>query len=1008
MKIKTDVLKSIARIIAAPVLILLAGILSVVTVYNHILSGAAEKRAYRLLAESAMTQSVAMDERVRSSFHQLDLIGAGLDWSGDIYSSESVLDDLKGFAAESRFKTLAVAGKDGRMLYQNGSVVNCSDRLYLQKVLSGSENINYVSNGRMSGDKVFVLAVPVYAGEHVIGAVVATKTLGDISRELESMGEKNKQYNFLCYESGEVVAVPIGNALLIKPGDNIDDYFKGFRDASETQENTVNEYKCGDDEYYGIYTRSALDDIYIFSVADRKYISELAGTYNKLSVALVIVVMFFAFSTTIVIIIRLRRRISIAKTEELERRKKLEKYYEFQSKRSSERADLLGSLHLNLTQNVCIDGKGSIAQIEKFKKYKTVDGLCDALANALYPMDRVRYMEYMSRSAMINAFENGKVTIHDDFLIYNENRYVWLRILINLIRNPITDDLEGLIYGIRINREKRLSQIAKKLIIDEFEGVALIDAISGKVVGIEQLESGEILPEKISNSGVDYDEVAEETLKLYLHNDELDEALEGFSFKKIKAELSANPLYNVTIHIIKGTSPRYYQTEFSYLDSRKESILVICEEITDIVANKIDVMTGLYHSVAFYEEVEEWIKKNPGKKYRIQRYNLDGFRNINGLYGYEEGNKLLRSIGRYMRKRNVGGSFAAHLNSDHFIRFCPEDYMSPEECYKSFLKEFKNYALKYPLSMHVGVYDLCEQDCDSHTMSYKAQLALQSVKGDMSTPIAYYTRGLLQSTKEEQEMLREFDGAIQNKEFEVWFQPQINYANGSLVGAEALVRWRHPKKGLITPLQFIPLFEQSKQITKLDTYVWEETCRYIKHLNDAGIGIPVAVNVSRTDISSCDVESILTDLVNKYEISKKQLRIEITESAYTKDTAKLTEAVEKLKNAGFVIEMDDFGSGYSSLTVLKNLDIDVLKIDLDIVREIGGENVKSNNILKAVAGMTHSLDIAIIAEGVETKTQADYLEAIGCSNMQGYYFGKPMSADEFEKMIKNSKIGKLK
>lgn len=334
--------------------------------------------------------------------------------------------------------------------------------------------------------------------------------------------------------------------------------------------------------------------------------------------------------------------------------------------------------------------------------------------------------------------------------------------------------------------------------------------------------------------------------------------------------------------------------------------------------------------------------------------------------------------------------------------------MSPEECYKSFLKEFKNYALKYPLSMHVGVYDLCEQDCDSHTMSYKAQLALQSVKGDMSTPIAYYTRGLLQSTKEEQEMLREFDGAIQNKEFEVWFQPQINYANGSLVGAEALVRWRHPKKGLITPLQFIPLFEQSKQITKLDTYVWEETCRYIKHLNDAGIGLPVAVNVSRIDISRCDVESILTGLVNKYEISKKQLRIEITESAYMKDTAKLTEAVEKLKNAGFVIEMDDFGSGYSSLTVLKNLDIDVLKIDLDIVREIGGENVKSNNILKAVAGMTHSLDIAIIAEGVETKTQADYLEAIGCSNMQGYYFGKPMPADEFEKMIKNSKIGKLK
>lgn len=434
--------------------------------------------------------------------------------------------------------------------------------------------------------------------------------------------------------------------------------------------------------------------------------------------------------------------------------------------------------------------------------------------------------------------------------------------------------------------------------------------------------------------------------------------------------------------------------------------MVSCENITDILSSKLDIETGLYNSAGFCEKIDEWIKENPGRRYSLYRYRLDGFDDINGIYGFKAGKKLLRDIGRAVHMRDTGESFSAHLNAEHFARFCAGDYLSAEECYECFLNGFADYEIHYPFSVHVGVYNLCEADCNSYMMSYKAHLALQSIENDQSTHIAYYKKGLMDATKNEKELIRDVEGAVREEQFELWLQPQFDYS-GEIFGAECLVRWRHPQKGLIKPAEFISLLEKSKQITLVDRFVWDKCCELAGSIAKTGISIPLSVNVSRIDIQSCDVCRCLTEMVKKYDIQPECIHVEITESTYLTESENLRETVTALKKKGFVVEMDDFGSGYSSLNILMDLDIDVLKLDKKLVSGIDAGNEKSRNIVRAVMKMAQSLEISVIAEGVENKKQADFLNSIGCNVMQGYYYAKPMPAKEFKSLLKEKSAGEV-
>lgn len=546
------------------------------------------------------------------------------------------------------------------------------------------------------------------------------------------------------------------------------------------------------------------------------------------------------------------------------------------------------------------------------------------------------------------------------------------------------------------------SKIAKRLLREHFDGILMIDVKSGMLMQENEELAGKFI-KLVSFDDKPYEEQADNIIKKWISDVDRETLRNCVKLANVRSELKKNGKYDVDFHTKADVNNNwtYKRLSYEYLDNSEEVIVMVLEDVSDILSNETDPLTGLYNSTGFHNHVKEWIEKNPGKKYMILRYDIDRFKDINGVYGYAMGNKLLRDCGRYMKEIDTKNTFAAHLNADHFVRFCAEENLTAESCYEHFKKCFAGYNLKIPITTHVGVYDLCEEDCDSYTMSYKALLALQSEKGNLRKHIAYYEKGMMDFEIEHQELLNDIPTAIKREEFEVWFQPKIDYNKKHLIGAEALVRWRHPKKGLISPEKFIPMLERSDYIAAVDMFVIEKTCRYMREWMDkiSDIPITVSVNLSRNDIYDEGLCGVLEQMTEKYNIPKNSLKFEITESVYMDNPEVFIESVDRLKQSGFVIEMDDFGSGYSSLNTLKDIDIDVLKLDMKFLSD-SNRIEKSKTIISSVINMAEALGLPVIAEGVETKQQAEMLLSYGCKYMQGYYFSKPVPAEDYEKMLR--------
>ena len=473
------------------------------------------------------------------------------------------------------------------------------------------------------------------------------------------------------------------------------------------------------------------------------------------------------------------------------------------------------------------------------------------------------------------------------------------------------------------------------------------------------------------------------------------------AFDTIVAKLETEKKYEVDFQT-EGKNDLYlfHRITYEYPDVAKTAILVTSEDVSELITSEIDPPTGLLNLTGFYNRLNERRKTYPNEKFRIQTYELEHFKDVVGVYGNTVGNALLRDIGAYMKEKDDDTSFSAHISSDHFARYCVEGLVAVEEYRSSFIKAFADYKLSIPVTIHVGVYDLCRPEDDASAMIYKANLALETIKGDMNNTIAYYEDDMMKTERERLELLKSVDDAIANEDFEVWFQPQVDYAQRQLIGAEALIRWRHPVKGLIPPSAFIPLLEKSNYIGAVDELVIKQTCRYIRKWLDRNpsVNARVSVNLSRNDVLSNEFLQKAVDIAAEYNVPKTALRFEVTESAYMDKTDLLIAGVDKLRKEGFLVELDDFGAGYSSLNTLKDMNVDTIKLDMQFLSDSKNFD-KEKIIVSTIIDMSKKLGLPVIAEGVETKAQADMLSELGCNQMQGYYFSKPVPAEKYEKML---------
>lgn len=425
----------------------------------------------------------------------------------------------------------------------------------------------------------------------------------------------------------------------------------------------------------------------------------------------------------------------------------------------------------------------------------------------------------------------------------------------------------------------------------------------------------------------------------------------------------------------------------------------------------IDTLTRTFTKDYFFIQARKKLDENPDTDFCIVELDVNRLTMINDMYGLVEGDRVLKTIADSLIKifEEIPNSLVARVHADLFVFMCPfskeevEGYIETIESDARFLSQ----RLSVDLLLSFGIYVTNDKSVPISSMCERANLALKTIKGNYINHIAYFDDEMRARAIEELEITTKMNTALKNREFVVYFQPKHSLDTEEVIGAEALVRWISPTKGIISPAKFIPIFENNGFIMKLDEYVWEETCKFISEKLAEGVKVPpISVNVSRVDLYNPKLVETIVGLVKKYDINPKMLKLEFTESAYTESMQQMLVVMDKIHESGMEIDMDDFGSGYSGLNVLKDCPVDGLKIDLKFLSKSNNE-VKSKKILSSVIHMAKWLGIPSIVEGVETESQVNHLKSLGCTMVQGYYFAKPMPMNEFIEYLNNHKVSSV-
>lgn len=411
---------------------------------------------------------------------------------------------------------------------------------------------------------------------------------------------------------------------------------------------------------------------------------------------------------------------------------------------------------------------------------------------------------------------------------------------------------------------------------------------------------------------------------------------------------------------------------------------------------------GIFNRAGFEEAARRMLDGHPDKAFAIVALDLDRFRSFRELFGEAEGARLLSSMAVFLRERLSGQTAAyGHLGEDLFVSCSPLDRLNPEQIVRGVDAWLAAYPREYEFVAKLGIYTVDDPTLSVSMMVDRALMALRDVRNEQFRRYAFYNEEMRERMKLEQSIITDMPLALRERQFKVVYQPQYDLEAGCICGVEALARWEHPVYGALSPGTFIPILEQNGLVTRLSDFVRTEVLRQmVKWRDELSQNVSVSLNVSRVDIFGEGFAERLTKQVDSYGVDRGLLRLEITETAYIQNEAHMCRVVGALRNAGFRVEMDDFGSGYSSLNTLKDLPVDTLKLDMKFL--LNAESERGSIILVSVVDMARRMGLPLIAEGVETGEQAEFLKSIGCTRVQGYYFHKPMQAEEMTRLLSAS------
>ncbi len=541
------------------------------------------------------------------------------------------------------------------------------------------------------------------------------------------------------------------------------------------------------------------------------------------------------------------------------------------------------------------------------------------------------------------------------------------------------------------NASNMYSQIAHALSAS-YEHLYYVDTETGDFIDYSKNEE---TGEPLEREGTDFFGMNKERLGKAIHPEDWEEFNRLNTRENILRSLDEHGEFLMTYRILKDGIYVYAYTRASRLQEDDGHIMVGVGLNENIEVRS--ELTGLAMGAKLYVRGRELLRTN-SEGWCIVAVDLEHFKLFNEWYGRESGDELLAQIGKRLAQTEMEtDGLACYLGNDDFALLIPYD----EEMVKNLYNDIHGLVMERGTSVgFMPAFGVCMTDAENNIEELldRAAQASHHAKENYHDRIRIFEESMYEKTERDYQILSDFQTALRDHELFIQLQPQCEIAGGKVVGAESLVRWRKADGTMVSPGVFVPVLEQYGFVTDLDQFVWEEVCAWQKRWIDAGhTPLPVSVNVSQIDIFTIDVPAHFELLRWKYQLPVDVIKIEITESAYVGDDA-VVDTVRRLREKGYLVLMDDFGSGYSSLNMLRNLNVDIIKLDAQFLR-MNSDDRKGVHILESIVGMARSLEAPIIVEGVETQEETEFIKSLGCRYVQGYFFYKPMSVPDFEGLI---------
>ena len=420
------------------------------------------------------------------------------------------------------------------------------------------------------------------------------------------------------------------------------------------------------------------------------------------------------------------------------------------------------------------------------------------------------------------------------------------------------------------------------------------------------------------------------------------------------------------------------------------------QEIVDMRRRiELDALTGLYDRDNFCRKAAAFMQMDATQKYVLVFLDINYFKVVNDLFSVETGNLLLRSSAAFLQSVASGVGIAGRLEADHFALCMPQSALNIEAIIAGLDGVVQSLNIPQNIRFYAGIYPVSNVFLAVSQMCDRAHTALNTAKGRYTQRFAWYDEKMREDEVEEHLILRDMAGVLADGQFSIHIQPIFDIETGEDYTGEVLVRWYHPLKEFIPPARFIPIFEKNGFVARIDRFVWEESCKMLAYEKETfGRVIPVSVNLSRLNFYDEHLVEYILGLIKKYDLEPWMLKLEITESAYTDNMHLLIDTVARFQKEGFKILMDDFGSGYSSLNMLRNMPVDILKLDMRFLEDIQHDK-RAQAIVRNVVNLARDIDMEVVIEGVETKEQLDFLRSIGCKNIQGFLLSYPMPKEKY-------------